>query len=106
MPNPNQANIPVSKGEHEVLKLARERYEKDHGKGDWGEFLAVLAVGSLLGAGIVAAVRAIGDRDKAWCVECPHCHGELRVVASGRPPSAEVIGCAYCGLDFVVSYHT
>lgn len=106
MPNPKQSNIPVSKSEREVLNIAKERYEQERGKCDWGDFLAGLAVGSLLGAGIVAAVREIGDRETAWSVECPHCHGELRVVASGRHPSAEVLQCAYCGLDFVVSYRT
>lgn len=106
MPNPNQSNIPVSKSERQVLELARERYEQERGKGDWGDFLAGLAVGSLVGAGIVAAVRALENRDRAWAVECPHCHGELRVVVSGRRPSAEVLQCPYCGQDLVVSYRT
>lgn len=106
MPNPNQSNIPVSKSEREVLNLAKSRYEQERGPCDWGDFLAGLAVGSLIGAGIVAAVRAIGNHDRAWCVECPHCHKELRVVASGRPPSAEVLQCPYCGSDLIVSYRT
>lgn len=104
MPNVNQSNIPVSKSEREVLDLAKERYEKEHGKCDWGDFLSGLAVGSLIGAGIVAAVRTVENRERAWSVECPHCRGQLRVVASGRGPSAEVLQCAYCGSDFVVSY--
>lgn len=106
MPNPNQSNIPVSKSERRVLELAKQRYQEERGTGDWGDFLAGLAVGFLVSAGVVAAVRAIENQDMAWSVECPHCHGELRVVASGRRPSAEVLQCAYCGLDFVVSYRT
>jgi len=106
MPNPNQSNIPVSKSERKVLELAKKRYQEECGKCDWGDFLAGLAVGSLVSAGVVAAVRALGDRDRAWSVECPHCQGELRVVVSGRPPSAEVLQCPYCGQDLVVSYRT
>jgi len=104
MPNPNQSNLPVSKSEREVLDLAKERYEQEHGRCDWGDFLAGLAVGSLLGAGMVAAVKAIGNRERAWSVECPHCHEELRVLASGRSPSAEVFQCPHCGRDLVVRY--
>ena len=104
MPNRNQSNIPVSKTEREVLELAKKRYEQERGKSDWGDFLAGLAVGSLVGAGIVAAVRTIENRERAWSVECPHCHEGLRVVVSGRRPSAEVLQCPYCGQDFVVSY--
>ena len=106
VPNPNQSNIPVSKSERRVLDLAKERYERERGTCDWGDFLARLAVGSLLGAGIVAAVRAIENRNRAWTIECPHCHEEVRVVVSGRLPSAEVLQCPYCGLDVVVSYRT
>lgn len=106
MPNPNQSNLPVSKREREVLDIAKDRYEQEHGRCDWGDFLAGLAVGSLFGAGVVAAVKAIENRGRAWSVECPHCHAELRVLASGRSPSAEVFQCAYCGLNFVVSYRT
>lgn len=104
MPNPNQSNIPVSRSERRVLELARQRYQEERGTGDWGDFLAGLAVGFLAGAGIVAAVRAIENRGRAWLVECPHCHGEIRVVVSGKHPSAEVLQCPYCGLDVVVSY--
>jgi|GEM_PF-3649925 len=104
MPNPTQSNIGVSKREREVLELAKKHYEQDRGEGDWGDFLAGLAVGSLVTAGVVAAIRAVENRDKAWAVECPHCYREVRVVVSGRVPSAEVIQCAYCGSDFVVSY--
>lgn len=106
MPNPNQSNLPVSKREREVLDLARERFERDHGKGDWGDFLAALAAGFLVGAGVAAVVRAVQNRENAWWVICPHCQGELRVVASGRPPSAEVMQCPYCGQDVIVSYRT
>lgn len=104
MPNPNQSNLPVSKREREVLDLARERFEQEHGKGDWGDFLAGLAAGFLVSAGIAAVVRAVQNRENAWSVECPHCRREVRVVVSGRGPSAEVLQCAYCGSDFVVSY--
>jgi len=106
MPNPNQSNIPVSKSEREVLDLARERYEQEHGRGDWGDFLAGLAAGFLVGAGIVAVARAIQNRQRAWLAECPRCHGELRVVVSGRCPSAEVLQCPYCGQDIIISYRT
>jgi hypothetical protein len=106
MPNPDQSNLPVSKSERRVLELAKERYEQERGKCDWGGFLAGLAVGSLVTAGIVAAVKGIENRNRAWIVECPHCHGELRVVVSGRLPTAEVLQCPYCGQDFVVSYRT
>jgi nitrite reductase/ring-hydroxylating ferredoxin subunit len=106
MPNPNQSNIPVSKKERQVLELAKEHYQQKRGKCDWGDFLAGLAVGSLVGAGIVAAIRAVDNRNAAWAVECPHCHRQLRVVVSGRVPSAEVLQCPYCGQDFVVSYRT
>lgn len=106
MPNPNQSNIPVSKGEREVLDLAKNHYEQEHGRCDWGDFLAGLAVGSLIGVGIVAVIRAIANRERAWIVECPHCHRDVRVVASGRPPSAEVLECPYCAGTFVVPYRT
>ena len=106
MPNPDQSNIPVSRSERRVLELAKQRYQDERGAGDWGDFLAGLAVGFLTGAGVVAAVRAIENRDRAWLVECPHCHGEIRVVVSGKRPSAEVLQCPYCGLDVVVSYRT
>jgi len=104
MPNPNQSNLPVSKTERQVLDLARERFEDEHGKGDWGDFLAGLAAGFLVSAGIAAVVKAVQNRANAWSVDCPHCHREVRVVVSGRTPSAEVIQCAYCGSDFVVYY--
>ena len=106
MPNPNQSNIPVSKSERRVLELAKQRYQEERGTGDWGDFLAGLAVGFLLTGGVVAAVKAIENRDRAWSVECPHCSGEIRVVVSGRAPSAEVLQCPYCGLDLVVPYRT
>ena len=106
MSNPNQSNIPVSRGEREVLDLARNHYEQKHGKGDWGDFLAGLAIGSLATAGIVAIAEAIANRQRAWTVQCPHCHGGVRVVASGRPPSAEVLQCPYCTGTFVVQYRT
>ena len=106
MPNPNQSNLPVSKGEREVLDLAKERYEQEHGRGDWGDFLTGLAVGSLIGAGIVAIAEAIANRQRAWTVQCPHCRGEVRIVASGSPPSAEVLECPHCAGTFVVQYPT
>lgn len=106
MPNPNQSNIPVSKGEREVLDLAKNHYEQEHGRCDWGDFLAGLAVGSLIGVGIVAVIRAIANRERAWIVECPHCHRDVRVVASGRPPTAEVLECPCCAETFVVQYRT
>ena len=106
MPNPNQSNIPVSKSEREVLKLAKERFEQQHGKGDWGDFLGGLAAGFLISAGIAAVAKATENREWAWSVECPYCHGETHVVARGRPPSAEVLQCPYCAQDVIVSYRT
>jgi len=106
MPNPNQSNIPVSKSEREVLDLARNQYEKEHGGGDWGDFLTGLAVGVLATAGIVAIAEAIANRQRAWTVQCPHCNGGVHVVASGSPPSAEVLQCPYCSGTFVVQYRT
>ena len=106
MPNRNQSNIPVSKGEREVLDLAKNRYEQKHGKGDWGHFLGGLAVGFLVGAGVVAVAKAIANREQAWIAECPYCHREMRVLVRGRPPSAEVLECPYCAGSFVVPYCT
>jgi hypothetical protein len=108
MPNPNQSNIPVSKSERQVLDLAKTHYEQEHGKCDWGDFLGGLAAGVLLGAGIVAAARAIANREQAWMVECPYCHREVRVLVRGKPPSAEVLNCPYddCQREFVIQYRT
>jgi len=108
MPNPNQSNIPVSKSERQVLDLAKERYEQQHGKGDWGDFLGGLAAGFLVGAGIVAGAHAIANRERAWIMQCPHCQRDVRVLVQGKPPSAEVSNCPYadCGEEFIIQYHT
>jgi hypothetical protein len=106
MPNPNQSNIPVSKSERQVLDLAKRRYEQQHGRSDWGDFLGGLAVGFLVGAGVVAAARAIANRERAWIVKCPYCHRDVRVLVRGKCPSAEVVDCTYpdCGEEFVIHY--
>jgi len=108
MPNPNQSNIPVSKSERQVLDLAKHRYEQEHGRCDWGDFLGGLAVGVLVGAGIVAVARAIANRERAWIAQCPYCHRDVRVLVRGKPPSAEVLNCPYpdCGEEFVLHYRT
>jgi hypothetical protein len=106
MPNPNQSNIPVSKTERQVLDLAKKRYEHEHGRCDWGDFLGGLAVGFLVGTGVVATAKAIANRERAWIVQCPYCHRDVRLSVRGKPLSAEVLDCPYsdCGEEFVIQY--
>ena len=107
MPNPNQANLPVSKREKEFLDYARQQYEqRTNGRTDWGGFAVLGALALLAGLGI-AIERARQRQHNRVAVCCPHCDTELEILLAGeRLPIAERYNCPECGQDFIVQFQS
>ncbi len=107
MPNPNQANLPVSKREKELLDYARQRYqEQTNRRTDWGSFAVLGALALLAGIGIGAAVAQRRDRNRVSVI-CPHCNQAVDILLAGeRLPIAERYTCPYeeCGQEFIVNF--
>jgi len=104
MPNPNQSNLPVSKEERELLNIAKNKYEGEHGSGDWGKFLVGLAAGYLLSRGLAERAKVVKQgRGLQFHVHCPHCQNSTMLIVKGQPASADTIICPHCNQQFVVA---
>ena len=107
MPNPNQANLPVSKREKELLDYAKRRYEEQtNGRTDWGGFaiLGALALLTGIGIGVAAAQRRGSNRVSTTC---PHCGQPIDILVAGeRLPVAERYTCPECSEDFIVQFQS
>jgi hypothetical protein len=108
MGNPNQANLPVSKGEKEFLDYARREYDRrTNGRTDWGAFSVLGALALLAGVGIGAALAHRHERNHV-SVTCPYCNRPVDILTAGdRLPVAERYTCPYedCGQEFIVQFH-
>lgn len=107
MPNPNQANLPVTKSEKEFLDHARRRYEREtNGRTDWGNFAVLGALALLAGIGIGTALAERRQRNRV-SVTCPYCNRIFEILTAGeRLPAAEWYECPYqdCGREFIVEF--
>lgn len=107
MPNPNQANLPVSKREKELLEYAKRQYEEQtNRRTDWGGFAVLGALSLLAGMGIGAALAQRRERNQASVV-CPYCTRVVEILIAGeRLPVAERYTCPYqdCGREFIVTF--
>jgi hypothetical protein len=109
MPNPNQANLPVTKREKELLDYAKQRYEQQtNGRTDWGAFAVLGALALLAGVGIAIAAAQSTQRNRV-SVTCPYCSNAVEILIAGdRLPVAERYTCPYegCGKEFIVKFPT
>jgi len=107
MPNPNQANLPVTKREKELLDYAKTRYEQETGgRTDWGAFAVLGALALLAGIGIGHALAQPRERNRVSAT-CPYCHREVNILLAGeRLPLADRYSCPYqdCGQEFIISF--
>jgi hypothetical protein len=107
VPNPNQANLPVSKSEKEFLDYARRQYENQtNGRTDWGAFAVLGAVALLAGVGIGAAVARRRERNRVTVI-CPYCNQAVDILTAGdRLPIADRYICPHidCGQEFIVRF--
>lgn len=107
MPNPNQANLPVSKREKELLDYAKRKYEERiDGRTDWGAFAILGALALLGGVGIGVALAQRRERNRV-SVTCPYCGRTVGILIAGdRLPLAEQYTCPYedCGQEFIVQF--
>ena len=107
MPNPNQANLPVTKREKELLDYAKQRYDtQTNGRTDWGAFAVLGAVALLagIGVGVALAQRLAHNRVS---VTCPYCSRTVEILIAGdRLPVAERYTCPYqdCSQEFIVRF--
>lgn len=106
MPNPNQANLPVTKREKELLDFAKQRYEESHGRTDWGGFavLGALALMAGIGIGVALAQRQGSNRVSTTC---PYCSRAVDILIAGeRLPVADRYICPHedCGREFIVQF--
>jgi hypothetical protein len=109
MPNPNQANLPVTKREKELLDYAKARYEQEtNHRTDWGAFATLGALALLAGIGIGHALSQRRDRNRV-SVTCPYCHRQVDILIAGeRLPVAERYICPFqdCGQEFIVRFQS
>jgi hypothetical protein len=109
VPNPNQANLPVTKGEKEFLDYARREYDQQTNcRTDWGAFAVLGAVALLAGVGIGVAAAQRTHRNRV-SVTCPYCTRTVEILIAGnRLPVAEQYTCPYedCGQEFIVRFQT
>jgi hypothetical protein len=107
MPNPNQANLPVTKREKELLNYVKARYEQEtNDRTDWGGFAVLGALALLAGIGIGVALAQRRDRNRV-SVTCPYCHREVEILVAGERLSvAERYTCPYedCNQEFIVRF--
>ena len=109
MSNPNQANLPVTKREKELLDYAKLRYEEQtSSRTDWGAFAVLGALALLAGVGIGIALAQPRGRNRV-SVECPYCRRAVDILVAGeRLPVAERYSCPYhdCRQEFVIRFQT
>jgi len=109
MPNPNQANLPVTKREKELLDYAKQRYDQQiNGRTDWGAFVVLGALALLAGVGIAIAAAQPTQRNRV-SVTCPYCNRAVDILIAGdRLQVAERYTCPYedCGQEFIVRFQT
>lgn len=107
MPNPNQANLPVTKREKELLNYAKRRYEEEtNQRTDWGGFAVLGALALLAGIGIGAALAQRWESNRVSVI-CPYCNQAVDILLAGeRLPIAERYTCPYeeCGREFIVNF--
>lgn len=107
MPNPNQANLPVTKREKELLDYAKQRYDQQtNGRTDWGAFVVLGALALLAGIGMGVALAQRQGSNRVLTT-CPYCNGSVEILIAGdRLPVAERYTCPYegCGQDFIVRF--
>jgi len=109
MPNPNQANLPVTKREKELLNYAKQQYDQQtHGRTDWGGFAVLAALALLAGIGIGTALAQRHGRNRV-SVTCPYCNRAVDILLAGdRLPIAERYTCPHqdCNQEFIVRFQT
>ena len=106
MPNPNQANLPVTKREKELLDFAKQRYEESHGRTDWGGFAVLGALALMAGIGIGVALTQRRGSNRV-STTCPYCNRVLDILIAGeRLPVADRYTCPHedCGQEFIVQF--
>lgn len=107
MPNPNQANLPVTKREKELLDYTKQRYEQQtNGRTDWGAFAVLGALALLAGVGVAIAQAQQRPRNQALVI-CPYCHRQIDIMVAGEKlPIAERYICPHqdCGQEFIVRF--
>lgn len=107
MPNPNQANLPVTKREKELLDYAKRRYEEETDRRtDWGAFAVLGALALIAGIGIGVAMAQTQGSNRV-STTCPYCNRLVDILIAGdRLPVAERYTCPYedCGREFIVRF--
>ena len=107
MPNPNQANLPVTRREKELLDYAKQQYEaQTNGRTDWGEFVLLGALALLAGVGIGIALAQRQEHNRV-SVTCPYCNRAVEILIAGdRLPVAGRYACPHqgCGREFIVRF--
>lgn len=99
-----QRPIPVTSQERRFLEEQKKRYENSSGDtGDWGKFLASMALLGLAAAGIYALANATKRTPQSVDVKCSVCSNTFIMAVPAGAVNIIHTKCPYCQSELVVN---